>query len=194
MNKKVLKILVSVLILFLLISSFTPVTFAGDIDSLPTNPIQPKDQIWYTVTVSKTATGYFNVPYYYVVTAVDYSGNKSGFSQKVFTIVADVKSGAEIPTVYKLGQNYPNPFNPSTTIKYSIPSNKTPLMRGVVGVFVTLKIYDILGREVETLVNEQQKAGNYEVNFDASTLSSGIYFYRLQSYSFVESKKMILIK
>ena len=132
--------------------------------------------------------------YYYVVTAVDYSGNKSGFSQKVFTIVADVKSGAEIPTVYKLGQNYPNPFNPSTTIKYSIPSNKTPLMRGVVGVFVTLKIYDILGREVETLVNEQQKAGNYEVNFDASTLSSGIYFYRLQSYSFVESKKMILIK
>jgi len=66
--KKLLKILVSVLILFLLISSFTPVTFAGDIDSLPTNPIQPKDQIWYTVTVSKTATGYFNVPYYSVVT------------------------------------------------------------------------------------------------------------------------------
>jgi len=99
-----------------------------------------------------------------------------------------------IPIEYLLLQNYPNPFNPSTTIKYSIPSQKTPLLRGVGGVFVTLKIYDILGREVETLVNKQQKACNYEVNFDASNLSSGIYFYRLQSVDFVESKKMILIK
>jgi len=83
---------------------------------------------------------------------------------------------------------YPNPFNTSTIIKYSIPS----IQAG--GGFVTLKIYDILGREVITLVNEKQNAGNYEVNFNAKNLSSGIYYYRLKSGSFVESKKMVLLK
>ncbi|PIQ09167.1 MAG: hypothetical protein COW71_07935 [Ignavibacteriales bacterium CG18_big_fil_WC_8_21_14_2_50_31_20] len=67
-------------------------------------------------------------------------------------------------------------------------------MGGDGGGFVALKIYDILGREVATLVNKQQKAGNFEVQFDASNLTSGIYFYRLQSGSFVDSKKMILLK
>lgn len=83
---------------------------------------------------------------------------------------------------------YPNPFNTSTIIKYSIPSIQTG------GGFVTLKIYDILGREVATLVNEKQNAGNYEVIFDANNLSSGIYLYMLQSDYYSESKKMILLK
>ncbi|MBU0474982.1 MAG: T9SS type A sorting domain-containing protein [Bacteroidetes bacterium] len=115
----------------------------------------------------------------------------------------------QLPTEFSLSQNYPNPFNPSTTIKYSIPNNAviasgakqsnkiatssdetwTPRNDNV-----TLKIYDILGREVATLVNRQQKAGNYEVQFDASNLTSGIYFYSLQSGSFNKSKKMILLK
>ena len=102
---------------------------------------------------------------------------------------------SQLPLEYSLSQNYPNPFNPSTTINYSIPNVETHGHASVV-----LLVYDILGREVTTLVNQQQKAGNYEVTFDASHLTSGIYFYRLQIYptgrgeSFVESKKMILLK
>ena len=89
-----------------------------------------------------------------------------------------------IPKIFSLSQNYPNPFNPSTTISYQIP----------VPGKVTLKIYDILGREVTTLVNKEQKAGNYKVNFDASRLASGVYFYRITAGQFVSVKKMILMK
>ena len=92
---------------------------------------------------------------------------------------------------FELSQNYPNPFNPSTTIKYSIPIVET---MHATSQLVTLKVYDILGREVATLVNTQQIAGNYEVTFDATNLVSGIYFYKLQSGSFFESKKMLLLK
>ena len=89
-----------------------------------------------------------------------------------------------IPIVFSLGQNYPNPFNPNTTISYSIPN--TSLVR--------LKIFNILGQEVATLINEEKLMGNYEINFDASSLSSGVYIYKIQAGSFVESKKMILLK
>jgi len=85
---------------------------------------------------------------------------------------------------YKLSQNFPKPFNPTTTIKYSLPEQQ----------FVSLKIFDILGREVATLVNENKSAGNYEMNFDANNLSSGVYFYRLHAGSFIETKKMLLMK
>jgi hypothetical protein len=83
-----------------------------------------------------------------------------------------------------LSQNYPNPFNPITTISFSIPSSG----------FTTLKVYDILDNEVATLVNEEKPAGNYKVSFDASSLSSGIYFYRLRADSFIETRKIILSK
>ncbi|OGU41469.1 MAG: hypothetical protein A2315_01740 [Ignavibacteria bacterium RIFOXYB2_FULL_35_12] len=95
-----------------------------------------------------------------------------------------------IPDRFTLEQNYPNPFNPSTTIRYAIP-----LLGGDErGGFITMKVYDVLGNEVATLVNEEKPAGSYEVNFDAIGLPSGIYFYKLQAGSFVETKKMILIK
>ena len=90
-----------------------------------------------------------------------------------------------IPSTYLLHQNYPNPFNPSTIISYSISKSD----------FVTLTIYDILGREIQTLVSEFQIANIYSVNFDASKLSSGIYFYRLQvGHEFVGTKKMLLMR
>ncbi|HSW55542.1 MAG TPA: T9SS type A sorting domain-containing protein, partial [Ignavibacteriaceae bacterium] len=89
-----------------------------------------------------------------------------------------------LPTEYSLSQNYPNPLNPSTSIQYAISSMQ----------FVQLKVYDILGNEVATLVNEEKQPGIYEVNFSASDLSSGMYLYRIQAGSFVETKKMILIK
>jgi hypothetical protein len=89
-----------------------------------------------------------------------------------------------IPDEYSLSQNYPNPFNPSTTIKFAIPERK----------FVELRIYDILGREVELILNEEQDAGYYELNFDASQLSTGVYFYQIKAGSFIKTKKMLLIK
>ena len=107
-----------------------------------------------------------------------------------------------------LSQNYPNPFNPSTTINYSIPSSSviangvkqsteitsiTSFPRNDI-VNVTLKVYDILGKEVATLVNKKQKSGNYEVEFEGKDLSSGIYFYRLRAGDFIQSKKMILLR
>jgi hypothetical protein len=93
---------------------------------------------------------------------------------------------------YLLSQNYPNPFNPSTKIKYTIPSviaSETKQSQ-----LVSLKVYDVLGNEIATLVNEEQTAGAYEVEFTASQLSSGIYFYKLQAGSFIETKKMILLR
>ncbi|MDF1611492.1 T9SS type A sorting domain-containing protein [Stygiobacter electus] len=89
-----------------------------------------------------------------------------------------------LPLTYSLEQNYPNPFNPTTQIKYSLAK------AGV----VTLKVYDILGRQVAELVNKQQEAGNYTVNFDASRLSSGVYIYKIESGSFNSVKKMMLVK
>jgi cyclomaltodextrinase / maltogenic alpha-amylase / neopullulanase len=99
-------------------------------------------------------------------------------------IVSVEEELASQPDDYKLFQNYPNPFNPTTTIRYSITSPD----------LVRIKIYDILGREVKTLVNEFKQAGSYEVQFDASGLASGIYLYRIESGPFIQTKKMILLK
>jgi endonuclease I/DNA/RNA endonuclease YhcR with UshA esterase domain len=109
-----------------------------------------------------------------------------------------------IPSKFSLKQNYPNPFNPSTTIQFSIPSvivrqahydnTDVTLRQAQSDILVTLKVYDILGKEVATLVNENKPAGNYEIKFDGSNLSSGIYFYKLQSGSFAETKKLLLLK
>ena len=112
---------------------------------------------------------------YYRLKQVDYDGSFE-YSDIVEVDIA--------PIEFSLSQNYPNPFNPSTTINYSIPN------AGI----VTIKVYDVLGKEVATLVNEDKPAGNYEVEFNASDLPSGIYFYQLKSERFVEIKKMILLK
>ena len=101
------------------------------------------------------------------------------------------------PLKFSLEQNYPNPFNPSTKIKYTIPTSpsSSPFAKGrnEVG-FVTLKVYDVLGKEIVTLVNEEKPSGHYEINFDASNLASGIYYYQLRAGEFVETKKMTLLK
>jgi len=96
-----------------------------------------------------------------------------------------------IPNEFKLEQNYPNPFNPTTKIQYSIPLLET--LHATLQL-VQLKVYDILGREVTTLVNEMKSAGNYEVNFNANNLTSGVYYYQLKVDHYLETKKMILLK
>jgi hypothetical protein len=95
-----------------------------------------------------------------------------------------IENTNEKPYDFFLLQNYPNPFNPSTAISYSIPNEK----------FVSLKIYDIIGNEVSTLVDKKQSAGSYQINFNADGLSSGIYFYKLQTENFNQTMKMILLK
>lgn len=104
---------------------------------------------------------------------------------KKYGIITDVDSWKNYyPTKHELSQNYPNPFNPTTVIKYQLSENS----------FVTLKVYDILGCEVSTLINEYKEAGYYETSFDASSFSSGVYFYKLQAGSLISVKKMLLSK
>ena len=98
--------------------------------------------------------------------------------------ITSIEKKNNIHTDFILKQNYPNPFNPSTTIGYSLHQSG----------FVKLKVYDVLGREVASLVNKEQSVGNYEAEFNASNLTSGIYFYKLQSGNFMKTKKLILLR
>lgn len=112
-----------------------------------------------------------------------------GLNLNEITNLFDINTSVEetfyqIPSAFVLYQNYPNPFNPSARIQYAIGSRQ----------FVTLKVYDVLGNEIAALVNEEKPAGNYEVEFNASKLSSGVYFYKLQAGDFVQTKKMIYIR
>ena len=109
----------------------------------------------------------------------------SGFLASTSSVITDVVGEKDVvPNVFDLHQNYPNPFNQSTVISYQLP----------VGSNVSLKIYDILGKEVGTLVNENKEAGYYETKFDGSELASGMYIYRLTAGSYISTKKMLMIK
>jgi hypothetical protein len=100
-----------------------------------------------------------------------------------------------IPEVFSLSQNYPNPFNPTTVITYNIPSNvKSQTLASQSGSNVKLVIYDLLGKEVTTLVNEKQSPGTYSVKFNGSNFASGVYFYRIEAGEFVDTKRMVLLK
>jgi hypothetical protein len=101
---------------------------------------------------------------------------------------------SEIPDKFSLYQNYPNPFNPVTKIKFEVPQSLPPFTKGGQGEFITLKVYDILGREVAVLVNEQLKPGTYEIEWDGMKYPSGVYFYMLTTNEFTETKKMMLLK
>jgi hypothetical protein len=104
-----------------------------------------------------------------------------------FTVSGTTSVTAPLTNVvkdYRLEQNYPNPFNPSTMLSFALPQSG----------LTTLKVYNILGQEVATLLNGFEKSGVHQVLFDAATLSSGVYFYKLQSGNFVQSKKMVLLK
>ena len=109
-------------------------------------------------------------------------------SRWLYTWIGDQWVGVEdennVVLSYELTQNYPNPFNPVTQIQYTIEQSSN----------VTLKVFDILGREVATLINENQNPGRYVVDFNASNFASGIYFYRLEAGAFIQVKKMILMK
>jgi hypothetical protein len=106
-------------------------------------------------------------------------------TQKIDRLILEVDGQAsEIPTQFALGQNYPNPFNPSTVIKYALPQKS----------HVTLTVYNTLGQQVSVLVNTEQEAGYHDVKFENPGLASGVYLYRMQAGSFVEVKKLVLVK
>ena len=150
-----------------------------------------------TYGYKETHTAYGIGPYSMISQITDSIGNNFQISRELIGAIIDgvvygdttfyiigVPSETTQPKRILLSQNYPNPFNPSTTIRYSIPNARN----------VTIKVFDVLGKEVATLVNEEKSSGEYEVEFNASSLPSGIYFYQLKAGSFVETKKMILLK
>jgi hypothetical protein len=123
------------------------------------------------------------------VVACGYNGTTYGTPQIFADSFSCVPTGvignsSIVPTVYSLSQNYPNPFNPVTKISYGLPKSG----------LVTLKVFDMLGREVAYLVNEVKAAGTYTVDFNASQLSSGVYFYKIEMNGFSDIKKLMLIK
>jgi hypothetical protein len=117
-----------------------------------------------------------------------WESNRSGHSHIYSRLVGLYINGVEPPIIspnsFTLEQNYPNPFNPTTTISFSLPSKS----------FVSLKVFDVIGREVAIIVSEELSAGNYSRQWNATNLSSGIYFYRLQSGSYIETKKLVLLR
>lgn len=136
-----------------------------------------------------------NVTYSYRVYAYN-STASSGYSNITSTVTAIYNELNAIPESFQLNQNYPNPFNPSTKITYAIPSVNYPLLGGARGrsINVELKVYDLLGNEVATLVNEEKPAGFYEVNWNSANSPSGVYFYRLIASNFIKTKTMLLLK
>lgn len=127
-----------------------------------------------------TAAG--NNPYY----CEPHGGPGGSGMSGVITVMAPVSVPEDelIANEFELKQNYPNPFNPSTRINFAIPNAS----------FVNLKVYDVIGNEIATLVSEEKQAGNYEIDFNAAELSGGIYFYQLRAGKFIESRKMTLLK
>ncbi len=111
---------------------------------------------------------------------------ESGFWPQTIDLVTSVEQIPTeiIPKAFRLYQNYPNPFNPTTTIQFALPKRSS----------VTLKLYDILGKEVGTLVDEELLPGEYKVSFDAAGLASGVYFYQLEAEGFVQTKKLMLLR
>jgi hypothetical protein len=151
-------------------------------------PVGPSTLVLSTTdTVAVDTTVAPGITYYYRVTAIDIHGNESLSSDEKSQVTVEIENGGTnvIPKVFALLQNYPNPFNPVTTIEFMLADDG----------WVTLKVYDMLGREVETLVNAGLKAGIlHRAMFDASKLSTGMYLYRLQSGNSVQVKKLMILK
>ena len=134
------------------------------------------DLLWYDVRAYYSTEGtYSDADYTAVFGKMEASIDEN--------LAAKQTKAVEIPTEYSI-TNYPNPFNPTTTINYQLPQDG----------FVTIKVYDVLGKEAATLVNENKSAGYHRVNFDASRLTSGVYIYTINAGRYTQSKKMLLTK
>jgi hypothetical protein len=153
-------------------------------------PVVAKDSVYteYIIDLSSTGKWFDRIAQLRVDPIEDGSAGVVEIKQiKLLTTLTGVnEEPVNMPASFNLEQNYPNPFNPSTTIVYTIPENSQGL--------VNLKVYNILGQTVATLVNEEKHAGTYNVQFNASSLPSGVYFYSLTANGLSASKKMMLLK
>lgn len=129
-------------------------------------------------------TGFIKGTVYFDSFQITGFGNGTGFVAKITDEATCVERKDPIPSSMRLYQNYPNPFNPATSISFELPNES----------YTTLKIYDLLGREIMTLVSGKLQAGKYKYQWDANNLSSGVYFYRLQSGNYNETKKLVLLR
>jgi hypothetical protein len=162
--------------------SVTRYWFERALDSLFTSPLVDS-----TLTATETITRGLltNTTYWWRVRAKNIAGWGPYSDPRSFTvIITDVAEAEGLPTEFSLKQNYPNPFNPSTIIAYDLPS----------ATHVTLAVYDVLGREVRTLINESQVAGRYNVEFAATGLASGVYLYRITAGEYVQTRKLLLLR
>jgi hypothetical protein len=172
-------------------------TIEGNVFDAFGNPLSNIDVTYHWSTVQTDSVGYFS--FYEIAilkelqvaynSIVLYHYNIQTYPDSTITLVIDIQEPLitdenEIDFNYRLDQNFPNPFNPSTKIKYSVPQSSQ----------VVIKVFDVLGNEIESLVSEEKSAGTYEITWYAEKLTSGIYFYRLQAGNFVETKKMVLMK
>ena len=178
---------------WLLITSYTPhfawsigINSSGDIF---TASLDPSD-IFYS---TNNGTNWFSTNFYtgWCVLIIDsngyiYAGTADGVYRSIQSTITSINTNSnnEIFSKFVLNQNYPNPFNPMTTINYSVPKPS----------YVAITVYDELGREINSLVNEEKFIGNYSIEFNATSLSSGIYFYQMKTDEFIETKKMLLLK
>ncbi len=163
-----------------------PPLFAGNMGTLVFTASSSNPAIC-TVSILESdtliVTGLWSGEVTVIVVAIDVDGTTASYTVPVQLTTA-VEGEENIPREFSLSQNYPNPFNPTTSIKYTVVSS----------VYVTLTVYDVLGREVAVLVDGEKLPGTYEVEFNASNLPSGVYLYRLQTGNFVETKRMLLLK
>jgi len=140
----------------------------------------------FSTTIAKN--GEWNTGKLKIIVFVQSKGSKEVFQSESISYselnVTGIETENHISNSFKLNQNYPNPFNPTTTITYSVPKNG----------YVLLNVYDILGNEIQQLVNESKSAGSYSIKFDASNLANGVYYYQLRSGNFVQTRKMIFMK
>ena len=147
---------------------------------------EPTDQI-ATITAGTVMYVDTNLPegtFYYRLTAVDQSENESDYSNEVVVTITATAVGDEVPEAFALAQNYPNPFNPATTIAYDVAAPSE----------VRIMVYDLLGKEVAVLVDEYHVAGRYKVDFEASSLASGVYLYTLRAGGFTQTRRFVLLK
>jgi photosystem II stability/assembly factor-like uncharacterized protein len=166
--------------------------WGNDIEFAPSDPahvwMTDADQVYFSNDTGRTWTSQLNTGGRDIVFPAAHRGWLIGDSGKLYYTLNDgitsIENKFSRQVEYFLYQNYPNPFNPSTKIRFSTPELQ----------FVNLKIFDLLGREITTLINEEKSPGNYEVTFDADNLANGIYFYNLSAGTYRETKKMILIK
>jgi hypothetical protein len=161
-----------------LVSDDSWVTYISAPRTYPSMPPGGSAGAGFIVRVDSTFPGYFNFKVNVGVEKWYY------WEDSMTVIVTDVEDKIGIPISYKLFQNHPNPFNPTTTIKYEIPELS----------FVNLKIFNLIGEEITTLVSAEKPVGSYEIEFYAANLPSGIYFYRLQAGNYIDTKKMVLMK